>query len=486
MNSRSLRFRLIVWYAGLLAVAFILLGSLMYVGLRLFLEQSLSKAQLGRAQQIAQTLLANIGKTSEAYVVNEINAWFAPETNDRFIRITRGDGSELYVSQSPRDLSFDAGTVPRAQEPITKSSWRTETTPDGKELLIAEVPCQTPEGKSFQVEVGAAMEPIESVLHRLIVLLILTLATMVAVAVAGGCFLVRRALAPVDQIAGSAAHITLHNLKARLPVAKTGDELERLSVSLNQMIVRLDEAVLHNQRFVADASHELRTPLTIMRGELEAMVEGAFVASDVPATAASILEEVQRLGRIVEGLFAISRLEAGEAQKEWARFDLARLATGTAEQMCLLAEDKNILISSHAPHKVIVEGDRARLKQVIVNLLDNAIKYTAAGGNIKLSVTASDDLALLEVEDNGMGIPEVARPHIFERFFRVDKARSRELGGAGLGLSIVKSICVAHGGRVDFESTEGVGSRFRVELPLAPSTNGKLEIKHGNRENGTD
>jgi heavy metal sensor kinase len=480
MNTHSIRFRLSVWYAGLLIVVSLLLATLIYGGLKAFLEESLSKAQSRRAQQIADTLLANIGKTGEAHVVSEINAWFAPETNDRFIRITRGDSSVLYLSQLPKDLSFDASQVPQAKTPIAESSWRVEIPAQNKGLLIASVPYQTPTGEHFLVEVGASLEPIEAVLHRLKILLILTLAAMVVVATGGGYFLVRRALTPVDRIASSAEQITLHNLKERLPIAKTGDELERLSISLNHMIARLDEALQHNQRFIADASHELRTPLTIMRGELEAIVEGAYPASDVQPTAASILEEAQRLGRIVEGLFAISRLDAGEAQKEWAQFDLAKLATSTAEQMCLLAEDKEINISSHAPEEVVVEGDRARLKQVIVNLLDNAIKYTLAGGKIRLSVTARDGRASLEVADTGIGIPADARPHIFERFFRVDKARSRELGGAGLGLSIVKSICTAHGGQVDFQSTEGVGSCFKVELPLAVAKNGKLELKNAN------
>jgi len=480
MNTHSIRFRLIVWYAGLLIIVSLLLATLIYGGLKVYLEESLSKAQSRRAQQIADTLLANIGKTGETHVVSEINAWFAPETNDRFIRITRADGSVLYLSQLPKDLSFEASQVPQVETPINKSSWRIEIPAQNKGLLIATVPYQTAAGERYLVEVGASLEPIEAVLHRLVILLILMLGAMVIVATGGGYFLVRKALTPVDRIASSAEHITLHNLKERLPIAKTGDELERLSISLNHMIARLDDALQHNQRFVADASHELRTPLTIMRGELEAMVEGNYLASDVQPTAASILEEVERLARIVEGLFAISRLDSGEAHKELAQFDLAKLATSTAEQMCLLAEDKGITISSNAPNEVVVEGDRARLKQVIVNLLDNAIKYTPTGGKIRLSVIACDGRASLEVEDTGIGIPAAARPHIFERFFRVDKARSRELGGAGLGLSIVKSICVAHGGQVDFQSTEGVGSRFKVELPLACTKNGKLELNNGN------
>jgi heavy metal sensor kinase len=477
MNTRSIRFRLVGWYAGLLIAVCLLLGSMMYGGLKIYLEESLSQAQLRRARQIAETLLANIGKTGEAHVVGEINSWFAPETNDRFIRITRDDGSVLYVSASPRDMSFDASRVPPLRHVPSGSSWRKEKA-DGKRLLVASVPWQS-DGRRFVVEVGVSFDPVHAVLTRLVLLLASGLAAMVAVAAAGGYLLVGKALGPVEGIARSAEQITLHNLKERLPIARTGDELERLAISLNNMIARLEDAFQQNRRFIADASHEMRTPLTIMRGELESIVDAAPFASQVQETAASVLEEVERLARIVEGLFAISRLEAGEAQKAFSRFDLAELATSTTEQMCLLAEDKGIALSCAAPREVFVEGDRARMKQVVVNLLDNAIKYTAPGGQVRLGVTAQDGKAVLEVEDNGMGIPAEARPHIFERFFRVDKARSREAGGAGLGLSIVKSICNAHGGHVDFQSEEGAGSCFKVELPLADIPSRKMEANHG-------
>jgi signal transduction histidine kinase len=183
--------------------------------------------------------------------------------------------------------------------------------------------------------------------------------------------------------------------------------------------------------------------------------------------AGSALEEVDRLTRIVEALFAISRLDAGESQQEWARFDLAALAASTTEQMSLLAVDKGIAVACNVRGKVTVEGDRFRIKQVVVNLLDNAIKYTPSRGTIDLNIHSQDGRAVIEVMDNGIGIPSSALPHIFERFFRVDKARSRDAGGAGLGLAIVKSICLAHGGQVSVESSEGQGSKFRVELPLS-------------------
>ncbi len=480
MNTRSIRFRLAVWYGGLLIAVFILVGGLMYAGLKLFLEHSLGETQNRRAHQITETLLAQISATGDKYVADEISARFAPEINDRFVRVTSGASNVLYASKNPKDGSFDASHVPPRSENSLQGSWRKESVTGDKELLIASIPYVTPQGRHFLVEVGASLEPSQEVLRRLVIVLVTGLAAMVVAAMCGGYWLVRKALAPVVKTASSAEQITLHNLKERLPVARTGDELERLSVSLNSMIARLEDALQHNRRFIADASHEMRTPLTIMRGELESIVAAAHANPALQAKAASVLEEVERLARIVEGLFAISRLDAGEAQKEWVRFDLAKLASATAEQMCLLAEDKNITVACNADREVFVAGDRARLKQVVVNLLDNAIKYTPAGGKIRLSAFTVGNKAVMEVEDNGIGIPEAARPHIFERFFRVDKARSREMGGAGLGLSIVKSICVAHGGQVDFFSTDGRGSRFKVELPLATMAKDKPENHNGN------
>jgi heavy metal sensor kinase len=303
-------------------------------------------------------------------------------------------------------------------------------------------------------------------LHQLLVLLAIGLPITVLVAIGGGYLLVGRALAPVEQIAGKAEQITQHNLSQRLPVAHTADELERLSLSLNHMISRLEDAFLNSRRFVADASHELRTPLTVLRAELESVLSDKRLAPDLRETLGSALEEVEHLSKIVEGLFALSRLDAGEAQAEWVKFDLAELAVTTADQISLLAEDKGISVSCDARRRVMVEGDRARMKQVVVNLLDNAIKYTPQKGTINLRVTAVNGHAVLEVSDNGIGIPPEAIPHVFDRFFRVDKARTRDPGGAGLGLSIVKSICTAHGAQVEVESDSG-GSRFRIKLPLA-------------------
>ena len=467
MSTCSIRFRLAIWYAGLLTAVFVLLSALMFVRLKDYLESNLLEAQARRARQIAETLLVRLKPAGEPSLASEIESLYAPALSSRFIRITCKDGTVLYVSGPPRDQSFDPVEVPAAKPVPKREFTRKQKLLDGRPLLIAAVRAAANDGNSYLVEVGAPALAIEAMLNQLLRLLGIGLPVILVVAVGGGYFLVKRALMPVEQMAGKAELITQHNLSERLPVANTGDELERLSVSLNHMITRLDDAFQNSKRFVADASHELRTPLTVLRGELEHLVQHSRLAADQRDRLGSLLEEVERLSKIVERLFALSRLDAGEAQAAWVAFDLGELAATTADQMALLAEDKNISINCHAAAPVRVEGDRARLKQVVVNLLDNAIKYTPGGGAVHLTVTAANGHAVLEIKDTGIGIPAEALPHVFERFFRVDQTRSREPGGAGLGLAIVKSICNAHGGEVEVESAVGRGSRFRVQLPVA-------------------
>lgn len=467
MNTRSIRFRLTVWYAGLLAGLVVLFGASVYIGLAHYLKRTLTDSLTKEARQVGETLLVNISLSGEAYVVDEIKEHLAPEINGVFVRVTRGNGSPLYTSGSPRDGSFDPGKVTVARDDLTEPSSRIEQLVGGTDLIVCAVPFTSRDGSRFLVEAGAPLKQSESVLHGLLLTFALGLPLVVALAVAGGYVLMRRALAPVGEITRTAEQITSRNLSDRLPEAKTGDELEALSTALNRMIARIEHSFRHINRFSADASHELRTPLTVLRGELEAIAQRPDLALDVRETIGSALEETERLSKIVESLLAISRLDAGEALMTRERFDLAELVTGTADQMRLLAEDKQIALKCNAPGRVEVEGDPHRLKQIVVNLVDNAIKYTCEGGEVEISTVVVNDTAVFEVTDTGVGIPPESIPHVFERFYRVDKARSRQMGGAGLGLSIVKSICAAHQGRVSVESKEGKGTRFTVELPLA-------------------
>jgi heavy metal sensor kinase len=467
MNIRSISFRLVAWYAGLLTGIFLLLCAVLYLDLRHFLEKDLRQSQARRARQIANTLLIHVKQTGEPYVASQTKDWYEPEINDRFIRITRADGTLIYVSGAPKDGSFDPAEVPIFSPPSQPESYRKLTLSSDKTLLIASLNFQSSDNPAYLVEFGELLDPVETMLNHLFLQLAWGLPVAVIIIAGGGYLLVHRALKPVEQITRAAERITQHNLSERLPVTHTGDELERLSVSLNRMITRLDEAFQNSKRFVADASHDLRTPLTILRGELENFAEDVRLDSELHDRVGSMLEEVVHLGKIVEQLFTLSRLDAGEAQTEWTHFDLTELAQTTAEQMNLLAVDKGISISCDAHQPMPVKGNRVRLKQVVVNLLDNAIKYTPAKGAIRLRVHGVNGHAVLEVEDNGIGIPPDALPHIFERFYRVDQARSADSESAGLGLAIVKSICIAHGAEVEAQSAIGNGSCFRIKLPLS-------------------
>ena len=233
------------------------------------------------------------------------------------------------------------------------------------------------------------------------------------------------------------------------------------------MICRLDESFQSINRFTADASHELRTPLTIVRGELETLLLDEGLSKNVRETIYSLIEETDNLSKIVQCLLSLSRLDAGRAQMERVRLDLADLVSTITDQMAPWADEKNVTLSAQMGGGVEVVGDRVRLKQVVVNLLGNAIKYTPEGGTVTVGVNVSDRQAQLEVSDTGPGIPGSDLPHVFDRFFRADRTRRGTIDGAGLGLSIVQSICTAHGGVVKAENHADGGCRFIVQLPLA-------------------
>jgi len=467
MNTRSIRFRLTVWYAGLLAGLVMLFGLSVYLGLRHYLKLTLTDSLTNEAQQIGETLIVNVTLSGDAYVADEIREHLAPELNGLFVRVTRADGSTLYQSGVPRDGNFDPARVSSKSLDVSQASSRIEHLSGGTDLLVCSIPFASRDGGRYLIETGKPLAQSESVLHGLLLTFAVGLPVVVAVAIAGGYFLMRRALVPVGEITRTAEQITSRNLSERLPDVKTGDELEALSNALNRMIARIEHSFRHIHRFTADASHELRTPLTVLRGELEGIAQRADVPADIRETIGSTLEETERLSKIVESLLAISRLDAGEALMTHQFVDLSQLVTSTADQMRLLAEDKQISLTCVAPQRTEVEGDPHRLKQVVVNLVDNAIKYTGEGGKVEIRVGSNNGSAVLEVSDSGVGIPSDAIEQVFERFYRVDKARSRQMGGAGLGLSIVKSICAAHHGRVTVESSEERGSRFLVELPLS-------------------
>jgi signal transduction histidine kinase len=280
-----------------------------------------------------------------------------------------------------------------------------------------------------------------------------------------GFVLMQGALKPVEEMIKAAEAYSFSDPQKRLPLIGTDPRLEALGLALNRMLDRLDAAYVHVSRFSADAAHELRTPLTIIRGELELVMGEAKASPELERAISNALEEMNRLSGMVDSLITLSRMESLWGRHTHPRIALLPLAQETMEQMNLLAEEKNIALGGpDGDPAVAVTGDRDRLKQVLVNLIDNAIKYTREGGEVRVSVTASGGKAQLKVQDTGIGVDPAYHVRIFDRFYRVSTDRGE--AGAGLGLAIVRSICHAHGGTVAINSMAGKGSCLVVELPL--------------------
>ncbi len=467
MNHRSLAFRLATWYTLLLSATFALVGTAMFYAVDRYVRSSLGDSLRRRSEQVEQ-ILQQPGLARNGAIAEAITTRVAPEFNNRFVRVTRAPAIPIYRSGPPADRSFDPAAVPAlGQVWPNRNRVRSIATGAGR-MMISATPVDSASGR-YLVELGTSLEPIEAMQARLLGLLGLLLPVLVACAAGGGYLLVRWALRPVERMSQTAEAISVQDPDARLPVAPTGDALQRLSISLNHMLGRLRDSMQTSRRFLADASHELRTPLTVIKGELQEIVRTDGCSAELRERVGSVLEEVARLEHLVSGLLALSRLDAGDAQREWLDVDLGELAASTVEQMRLLAEDRGIRLDASGLRPLTVQGDRGRLKQVIVNLLGNAIQFTPRGGVVTLAVEQRDGERLLEVRDTGIGIPADALAHVFDRFYRVDEARSRadghEDGGTGLGLSIVHSICSAHGALVSVQSTPGIGSCFCLIFP---------------------
>jgi heavy metal sensor kinase len=465
VRRNTLRARVVTWYVGLLAAALIIFGAALCLGVRNYLRSSLEDTLSGEANAIGSTFVSHEEQRGAAWMEGEIVEAYAPELSGRFIRITRRNGPVLYESGDTREPIIQASRVPPISPRVSTASFRTQVQENSNHLLLYALPFKTKSGTEYWIETGTSMAPMQRVLSSMLDTVLLLTPLILIGAAFGGSMLMRVPLQPLVTLTERAEHIGISALGERLPVIATGDEMERLALSLNRMITRLEDALSHNRRFSADVSHELRTPLTIMRGELEQVLIDTEIDSTTRTSVFSALDEISRMSKIVESLLAIARLDSGADSINTQPTDVSELCRWTVEQMHLLAEEKNIDLQIET-RPLIVMADASRVKQVMVNLIDNAIKYTTEGGRIFVSAAPSGKFAIIEIRDTGIGIAEDSLPHVFDRFFRVDKGRARITGGTGLGLSIVKAICHAHGGDITVHSREGEGTTMRVSLPL--------------------
>jgi heavy metal sensor kinase len=453
----SIRWRLALWNTAALAVLLAGFAGLFYGLLRHALLEQID-ARLGAAfgPLTADGKLDADPAGRFAHWVEEFK-----EHLDLYCVVYRRDGSVFLLTS---DLAL--ANVP-ASPPLsgTEQPWVASDSipPSGRQRMMA-APLAVG-GEEYVVLLMAPLESIDNELAEVRVVLWTAGAVGLVLAAALGYALSRKALAPLEALRRATDEITADRLDRRLPVGNPHDELGRLTRTVNAMIARLERSFAEVRRFTADASHELRTPLTAIRVESEVALGKPSLPPDQRQLLGSILEECDRLTRLTDQLLTLAREDAGAVPSAEKPVDLTALAAGTAEAMRPLADANGLSLTFIGKAAVWVRGDESRLRQVFYNLLDNAIKYTPAGGTGEVRVESRDGAAVATVRDTGEGIAPEHLPRVFDRFYRVDKARSRELGGTGLGLSIACGVVTAHGGTIELDSTPGRGTVCVVRLP---------------------
>jgi two-component system, OmpR family, heavy metal sensor histidine kinase CusS len=315
------------------------------------------------------------------------------------------------------------------------------------------------------IQAATSLGPFDEALRELLAVLLLTGATAVACSLGVGYLLARKALAPVDRMVREAAEITATRLNRRLEIACDDDELGRLGRTLNDMIERLEHSFTRIQQFTADAAHELRTPLAVIRSSAEVALREPRSPEQDRRILEEVVEESERLGRIVAQLLDLCRQDHEPGNASHCPIRLDELAQDVVELMQIAADEEGVHLSAQGLSPGRVRGDADRLRQLLINVLDNAIKYTPSGGSVTVKCTTAAGGALIEVIDSGVGIPPENLQDVFERFYRLDASRSRGIDGTGLGLALCRSIAVAHRGRIWIESEPGRGTKVSLELP---------------------
>ncbi len=453
LRPRSVRVRLALWYVGVMVVV-----------LAVYIAAVFELVRTNASGVLDEQLRVDFDWASDM-LAQRPDGTIAPydetgEGDSPWLQVWSLNGHLLYDTPEAR-----RNPVPASDQLAVKADEQIVTVPGvSPPYRILSGPSRIG-GQPVVVQVARSELTITQSMKQLLFVLLLGLPFGVAAAGLGGYSLARRALAPVDRMSERARLITAERLKERLPVDNPDDELGRLATVFNETLTRLESSFEQMRRFTADASHELRTPLTVIRSVGEVGLRGRRDEVAYREIIGSMLEEVDRLARLVDRLLMLSRADTGQSKLSTDIVDLSELADEVAAQLGVLAEEKQQSITLERTGAPRWTGDRLVLRQALLNLVDNAIKYSPVGGRITIRVAESPAAAVVEVSDTGPGIPEELQSRIFDRFYRLDKSRSRDNGGTGLGLSIAKWAVEVNGGQLTLEKTNGVGSTFRITLP---------------------
>ena len=444
LRPSSVRVQLTLWYTIILAVIVLALFLAVYFSVKASLVRQLDREVESAFLSVSQALAEEPNELSE----------IETEGSGRTFRVVRA-GEALFETAAFKASGLDV------VDPSTPTAGRTVLTPAGGRFRLRTGPA----GPGLVLTIAVSEDQVRGALRTLMVIFLLALPAGLILAALGGSVMAGRLLRPVDLMASRAEKISAESLSSRLPVEDPQDEFGRMAGVFNRMLSRLEGAFERLRRFTADASHELRTPLSVIQSVGEVALQEDLDAAAYRDRIGSMLEEVGRLSRLVDSLLTLTRADAGAVAVGRKETDVARLAAAAVEDMRPLAEEKGQDLTLSAQGPVLVRADEATFRLALVNLLDNAIKYTPPSGTVAVRVRVGDSEALIEVTDSGPGIPSEHAGRIFDRFYRVDQSRTAQAGGAGLGLAIAKWAVEANGGRIELENRETGGSIFRIVLP---------------------
>ena len=456
MKRVSIRFKLTAWYVAILLASLSIFGIAAFVAMRKGIEKSVDENLEGQANGIEE-VMGHVLNAEPAGLQDELREHQELREQADFLQVCDQDGRWIYRSRLmehyevpvPAKANYSAYDVMSAELPLR--------------VLVREMKAGA---DTYRIQVAEPMDDFYEAIDRFKWIVLLLSPLVVVLAAAGGYWLSGRALAPVDKITRAAQEINSTNLTKRLDVPKSGDELQRLSQTLNSMLERLEGSFDRITQFTANASHELRTPLALMRTTTEVSLRTSQTVADYREAQQEVLSELEKTSSLVEKLMLLARADAGVETLQRNPVNVAECLRDACKDGQILAEAKQLKFAKHIDsQELFVEGDSHALRRLFLILIDNAIKYTPAGGTVTVGLRNSSGSVVAEFRDTGIGISADDLPNIFDRFYRADKARSREFGGVGLGLSIARWVAEAHRGSIEVQSTLDTGSLFLVRLP---------------------
>jgi heavy metal sensor kinase len=467
----TIRARVTLLYFLVLAASFVAFFWICDYGFRRGIETTVNDASRSNLEIVQRVLTMARGKG-------------VPKTQKELGELSRlwANGAIFQVAQADGTWLFRSPRFPRTQEPLPSPSGSgvsfLTTNLESQQYRIAQTNTRI-DGQLFHISAAVPTEPFDQALDRFRLIEKRFLPLLVILASMLGYWLSGRALAPVNRIIESTEQIGLQNLSHRLEVPETADELQRLTVTLNAMLERIESSVKSIRQFTANASHDLRTPLSLIRTHAELALRRTRTPIEYCESLTRILNLSEETTGLVETLLALARADAGASNLRMEDLDLTPVLDRMAQQVAVLAQSKGLLFSFHpCDVPLCLQGDAATLETLLRAVLDNAVKYTPNGGSVHLRAFQRSGDVLVEIRDTGMGIAADDLPRIFDRFYRADQSRSRAVAGSGLGLSIARWIAEMHKGRIEVESQLGAGSLFRIVLPMV-SVAPKVRTEYG-------